>query len=246
MLKNDRGFASIYCLFAVGLFSMMLVTTSFVRFAFESKTDFRYFCFQDLKDAQKHLVDGETALLKLNPLATTLRLQLKILYISLAAAVASENVPLVIQIQKTIQQTKQEQRALDTRQKWLIRSVQLFAGSKLNLSLMSLRQKQVQQSRIWSALLQISESVTTNTLNPHLSISPDVAGDVAPVYRLDPDFETQQTIKAHWSIWFFAKSEFQRLISTHQNWSFECAVRPEQKSNSIIPQISVQITADRL
>lgn len=242
MLIDSKGFTSIYCLFFLVLFSLLLVTTSFVHFAFESKSDFRYFCFQDLKKTQELLIDGETALMRLNPLATALRLRLKLLYISLAAAVASENVPLAIEIQKFIQETKQEQRALDVRQKWLIQSVQLFARGQLEYSLLSLRQKQFQRSRVWSAILQVNESAGLNTHLPRLFVHPDIAVDTAPTYEFDPDFETQQMLTAQWSILFFARSSFQRLISTHQNWSFECTVRPQQNTNSI----EVQIKADRL
>ena len=242
MLTNKKGFTSIYCLFILVLFSMILLTASFVRFAFESKSDFRYFCYQNLKDTQKLLVDGETALLQLNPIARSIRIRLNFLYISLAAAVASENVLLAIEIQKQIQATKQQQRALDIRQKALIRSAELFARAKLEFSLLTLRQKQIQSSRAWSAILQISESINSNTRSPHMFVHPDVAGDTAPVYYLDPDFETLQMFSALWSIWFFARSSFQGLISTNQNWSFECVARPIQKINSL----SVQIKADRL
>jgi hypothetical protein len=242
MLNSKKGFTSIYCLFTLVLFSMLLMTTSFVRFAFESKTDFRYFCYNDLNLSQQILIDGELKLLQLNPLATSLRMRITLLYASLAAAVASENVPLVIKIQKQIQETKQQQRALDNKQKWIIQMAEQFARAKLELSLALWKKKQILRSHTWNALLGMSESITLNPRFPRLLVTPDSAVDIAPVYRLDPGIETLQIFKANWSIWFFARPNFQRLIKAQQNWSFECVSQPLQNINSL----KVQIKADRL
>ena len=81
----------------------------------------------------------------------------------------------------------------------------------------------------------------TNTLRPQMAVTADNDSDIAPVYKLNPDFENEQRITAFWTLWIFAKPSFQTLVKTNETWSLKCATQPLNR-NRLLPQVK----ADKL
>lgn len=240
-LRDKSGFGSALTLTFLGLFSVILILAAFVRFTVDARSDFRYFCFNNLQMVQKTLLDHESRLIALNPIAQALRLKLKILYVQLAAAVASENAPLIIQISQWITQTKEQQRLLHLQQKTLINFGQSYAQIQLLKSFNDFSIKNRGRSSAWSAILNIQDSIIINSFRPVMAVFPDSSADIAPVYQFDPDFENKQRITAFWKLWFFAKPSFQTLVKTNQMWSLKCDSEPQNQQT-----LKPLVKADRL
>ena len=241
ILKDKSGFGSALTLTFLGLFSTLIIIAAFVRFTVAARADFRYFCFNDLHNVQKNMLDHESRLLALNPLAQSLRFRLQLLKVQFAAAVLSDNIVLAAQISQLIIQTKEQQQVLRFKQQALINFGQSYAQIQLLKSYKNFISKSRQKSAAWSEILNIQDSIALNTFKPLLAVSPDSTTDIAPVYELNPDFENQQRITAFWTLWFFAKPSFQTLVKTNQMWSLKCASEPQNKQ-----QLKPLVKADKL
>lgn len=241
--KDESGFGFILILLFLGLFSTLLFSAGFVRFSFEARSDFRYFCYNDLRNVQKILLESERALLALNPAAHALRIRLRLLYVQLAAATATFNFPLIAQTTQWIMQIQQQQRALRVQQQNIITLGQATARAELAAAYARLIAKNRARSVAWSDVLQIQDGLRLNSFFPNMAVSPDSRIDIAPAYVLNPDFENEQRISAFWTLGFFAKDGFE--IEDHERstpfWSLRCDSQPQSRQ-----ELSPIVKADKL
>ncbi len=242
IIKDTNGFGSPLLLTFLALLSSLLIVAAFVRFSVDSRSDFRFFCYNDLHAVQKILINHEQQLMALNPVAQALRVRIRLLYIQLALAIAAENLPLVAQITKWILQAKEQQRALRLQQQMLISFGTTYARLELTRTYKDLLVKNRTRSQAWSQILQIQDSISMNTFLPVMAVSPDNRADIAPVYKYNPGFENQQRIQATWMFWFFAKPSFQTLIPADYNWRLQCSIEPKNQPQGLLPTVK----ADKL
>lgn len=239
---KNNGFVSFFALNIILLFSLIFMAISFSIFAFQNKSAFRYFCYSDLKESQQALIDGENSLFALNPLAAALRLKLRNLYIQLMLATISKNWPLVASLQQQIDQIKFQQKNLDLKQKEIIFVAESNSRQILLTAYSRWHQESQQHQSSWSKILKTSKIMRLNTYFPKMALDPRPPEENAPEYFLNPHAELIQKIEAQWSLWFFAKKSFQRLLSTEKNWSFKCLSTVLKQDSEIV----VKIKADRL
>lgn len=240
--KDECGFGFTLTLLFLGLFSILLILTGFVRFSVEARSDFRYFCYNDLRQVQEILLKNELKLLALNPTANALRIRLRLLYAELAAATATLNAPLISQATQMIVQTKNQQRALNNQQQFLIIAGNNEARIRLASAYAQLIDKNRERSLVWSEILQIRNGLRLNSYIPSMAVSPDSRIDNAPAYELNPDFENEQQITAFWTLWFLARPGLEtRENSRPHIWSLRCDSRPQNRT-----QFKTLVKADRL
>ena len=184
-------------------------------------------CINESILIQKNLVRGEETLFKLNPLAVALRLQLRVAYVKLAAAIFAENPALIAAIKLEIDQIKASQLQLDQSQKLIIKTTELNTSLKMIGLQTQLSDISNQISSIWDYYLKTMTTVKITKM-PKLSIVPD-SPDIAPVYELSADHAVRQRLAYQWQHRFQTKTDAQALLNSENEFEMTCGSTAENK-----------------
>jgi hypothetical protein len=194
--KRSRGFAMIGLLaLAPFLLAVFFVAAKMSRFAFEH-TRIQSLCEQNLFQMQDGQAQRLNDLLELNPEALELRLDYERTKFDLGIAEAEQNHVLAGRLTARLIKIRKDRKALDKKQKsYLAEAESLRATQELRLS---------------TALRKNSP----RTKAPRLQVRADKPDDLAPIYKVLPDFPKIQTARSdyHW-----------------QDYRFHCAVTIEPR-----------------
>ncbi len=202
----------------------LATTHALISYTSASKDLYRSQCIQWGLKAQYRLSDITDDILKLNPLSTQLRLQLKILKASLIAAISSGNAALIAQIQSQIQQVQWQQQQLDLQQK------QMMSQAELEISWLGhnyLRETKMALQKFdssWVMLLMIQNHFRILRY-PQLGLQPDSIGGLAPNYELSAQYRQQRIMAFEWQ-------------NKHQLWKKSDNLPNKKQSLRILCEIS--------
>ena len=184
-------------------------------------------CINESIVIQKNMVRGEETLFKLNPLAVALRLQLRVAYVKLTAAIIAENPVLIAAIKLEIDQIKASQLQLDQSQKLIIKTTELNTSLKMRALQAELSHISHQISSVWDYYLKTMTTVKITKM-PKLSIVPD-SPDIAPVYELSSDHAVRQRLAYQWQHRFQTKTDAQALLNSENEFEMTCGSTAENK-----------------
>lgn len=239
-LNSQKGFATALLLVALPALLAGLMFFVFSGFLVKNWMQSLHTCRSELMRTQELASQDLNALMKLNPLAKTLRLRLKLAYIKLAAAIAHYNWGMAAQARLEIAQIQAQQRQLDLTQKALIQMANVKMAMGLYKAYQSLRmQNQINQTRIpWFFSFRIDPRPPSPVL---LAVKPDIP-EVAPVYELKNPFSRSQALSLSW-ISSFASGKGDKMLWIQNRHSKKdyCSVSLEEKGSSF----AVKMIADR-
>jgi hypothetical protein len=228
-IKNKSGFISIQTLFIVLLISSAVFSYGYIAYAQKQKDAFRKSCFYDLVDIQKSLVQSEKKLFLLNPQSTALRLRLQFLYLVLAAAIASENPPLIVKTLIDIKNTEALQQNLDKMQKLIILNAEAQLHAKMLKLSHELNMAGLHEKSIWSYLL-IDYRTYHLKQNVRFAVRPDSAGGTAPNYELQNNYKELQKLSLILHHSFSNNVSVQKYFNTQKTFKYICEVSFKKES----------------
>lgn len=222
--------------FVVGLLALFLFCYGFLSFAIQRQDSFHKTCLTDGLELQKNILQQERLLFALNPLSTAYRIQLYFLYVQLAAN--AEIPPAAAAIIYQINVIKNQQEALDAKQKLIIEtSRQLVRLSLFNL-IQKFKESDLNARQNWQAYLSLlSQLQITHT--PDIAVVPDSLGGTAPNYELKDDYQSLQTLALKWHLSFLSKESAQRYLNSEKRFSRLCQIIPEKRGWSWFTKIKV-------
>lgn len=236
-INSNEGFASILMLTALPVLLAALMFFAYSSFLVKNWMQSLHICRSGLIQTQKEVAVDLEALLRLNPLAQTLRLRLKMAYIKLAAAIASQNWGVAAQARIEISQIKAQQKKLDIAQKLLIQ--------KANLRMKTGSFKVYQELRSQNTFIAqrlpwfFSFSIQAQMPRPNVLAVKSDTPEMAPVYELKNAFERLQALSVSW-ISRFASGEQKDMkwISNKHIRKDSCSITLSSKDNlSFYPQM---------
>ncbi len=196
MKNNQSGFVNILVL------AMLPFLIGVVLFAYSlhgwtsTQTELFYTCrkeqIQTLERIRTHL----NSLLKLNPIAKTLKIQLTTTQALLVAAIAQGNAPAVVALTKQIKIIEMRRKTLDIQQKLLIQT----SNIELNTSTARLYKNLKNIASTKQKALQLFENASASVQWPQLTklqVEPEYP-DVAPSYRPVLYFSDRQKLVQKW------------------------------------------------
>lgn len=220
-LKSNQGFAAILivsllpCLLA-GLF-LVTVLMSFLQIDLELK----HRCRTGGLSGQTAVRPYLTALLALNPLATTLKAQENILLAKLAAAIASGNPPAIAALKVQLAKIRQKRQELDIRQKQLIQQSNVSLARHHSTTHYQIRHRSAEiQNRFFFLNLNL-RALPENA--PRLAVRPD-SSDIAPSYSPEENFETRQALAHRWQYRLTPRGPLAHFLSGSFQFEKACAV----------------------
>lgn len=223
----EDGFVLISFALFLPLLCAFIFATSFVGYLIQHKTQIRSTCLLDARAIQKNLIQNQENLFRLNPLASALRVRLRLAYTELALAIAAENPIWIAEVQAKIFQIKTEQKKLDGLQQTLIQKGNLEALTQT----IDLQQKldNIGQNlgSIWNFYLH---SLTAITLikAPKMAVIRD-SPDLAPIYELALDHQQQQRLVLNWQNRFKTKSSSQSFLKSENDVEWTCSVSAKKE-----------------
>lgn len=228
--KNNSGFFTFHFILFVSLISVLLISYGFIFYAQKQKDLFRKTCYYDLPRIQKQIVQFEKGLFRLNPLSTALRRQLQFLKIQLAAALATQNGPLIAQITLNIKQVEQAQMRLDQTQKIIINAAENSLKSELLTLYQNTVRKSLIEKELWKVLLFSNQEYDLK-LSTEVAVRPDLVGEVAPNYELKTHYEKLQMLNLTLHHHFNNNKQFQTRMNTQQSYRLLCQVSINKKDH---------------
>lgn len=217
-----NGFATISLLLFLPLLCALIFSFGFMNYLIQHKSKIRSTCLTEGRDIQKMLIQYEENLFRLNPLANTLRLRLKLAYVELAIATATKNLPKIAEVQIKISRIKADQKRLDSIQQTLIRAGNL----QLKAEALALKSKLIyigqDMNQIWGVYLRSLTTVHLVQL-PEMAVVRD-SPDLAPVYELHTDHKEKQKLAYKWQNRFKTKSAAQDFLNSETDIELYCSI----------------------
>ena len=212
---------------------------AFLGFAAQMKTQFRSTCTTETIDLQKTIISYEKKLFWLNPVSTTLRLDLIAAKVELGIALASDNATAAAKALEKIEEIKEKQNQLDKAQKALIQAANLYIKTKNAQIIYQLNKNGYDTNKNPSALLT-SFFVVRPTNSPWLAVKPD-KDEIAPNYELVDDYKDRQMVAYKWQLFFFTKADAQNILETRNSFQLECGATADKDEDTW----SVEIKKDK-
>lgn len=193
---NQSGFALVLMTVLIGLTLTLVMSFGSSLIFLRNKMRTVHQCRTQTLEIQKSAQVRIEMLVKLNPLAQSLRIQLGIVQAQIVAATALGNTALLPPLIARRQAIRRQQRILDKTQKGIIKE----ANIRLNIETLnayyqmrSLLERITQEQRAWSAnTFQILPPKI-----PKLAMRPS-DGRIAPTYGPKKDFERKQAVSLFW------------------------------------------------
>ncbi len=229
-LKNQSGSVSVLMLSIVPLVFLIVLCFAFTGYLIQIKSRVRSTCVKQSIEIQKNVILAEKKLFALNPLSTSLRLQLIMANIELAASIVPPNPAAFASATARINSIKYQQQQLDRLQKSIINFAKLKAKAE-TLNLVADLYKHFHESgSIWSFFLTATNLLQVkNHIN--VSVEPDIE-DVAPNYGLTSNYKTSQALVLTWQHRFRTNDQAQKLLSTSNSFDFSCGSSPHKKGDT--------------
>lgn len=196
--SNQKGFVLILFLTILPLIVLALSGLAVTLLYVEAKAESRHLCRQALFQTQKQVGQNLTLLMQLNTTAKSLRVQLRIQQVALAAAGGPET-PMGAAIAARILQIEEQKLILGQQQKALILESELEMRTGSLRSELQVRSSLHQKQMRFAHLIQLSPDQVSSSL-PHLAVRPDDPSDTAPVYELETPFTEKQSLQTFWKI----------------------------------------------
>lgn len=226
MKQSDRGFAMILFLSLLPI----LITGTLIAFALintiQADLAMKYECRHGGIQGQKMVGPLLASLLKLNPRAVQLRAKKAQAIIEISTATISRNPVALSAATKKYLKVLKQQEDLDGLQKQIIKQANLIlhsAREKTKFKLMTTSRSASNIFARFSLLSLVSKSVK-------LAVSPDIS-DIAPIYRLEKDFETAQSLAHEWHFQIKTMAPFSYFIPGTYNYKKACAVTLHKESS---------------
>jgi hypothetical protein len=195
--SNQQGFVLVFFLTLLPVIIIALSLMTVILLHLQTQNDIRHSCRKKLFTAQQSVAQNLSVLMGLNPLARSLRLQLRLAYLKLAVVAANPGAEAAVLAQ--IAKIQQQQIALDEKQKALLTQSEFALRSGQIQSELAVSSAAREKSRYYDRLLYLSLSGVRSRA-VHLAVRPDSPGDIAPIYELEPDFKAKQSLQTFWKV----------------------------------------------
>lgn len=195
--SNQQGFVLVFFLTLLPVIVMALSLMTMILLHLQTQNDVRHSCRKSLFSAQQSTAKNLSVLMSLNPLAQSLRLQLRLAYLKLAVVAANPGAEAAVLAQ--IAKIQQQQIALGEKQKVLITQSEFVLRSGQIQSQLAIGSAVREKARHFHLILHLS-LLNLRSGAVHLAVRPDKPGDIAPVYELEPDFKAQQSLQTFWKV----------------------------------------------
>lgn len=234
MKKTEDGFILILFLSLLPLFiTGMLIIFATIN-TIQNDLAMKYECRQGGLQGQKLSAPLLASLLKLNSRALHLRVRKNQALSEIAAATISKNVVALSTATKKLIQVRKQQEELDGLQKQIIKQANLIlssASSKTRIKLYKI-------ASTGSNILAKFRLINLVSKNTKLAIHPD-SPDLAPIYRLEKDFEVAQALAQEWQFLISTKAPFSYFIPGTFTYKKTCAVTLHKEFSQWHPKIIV-------
>lgn len=228
-LKDQTGSVSVLMLSVVPLVFLIVLCFTFTGYLIQIKSRVRSTCVIQSIEIQKNVILAERTLFALNPLSTSLRLQLIMANLELAASIVPPNPAAFASATTRINSIKYQQQQLDRLQKATINFAKLKAKADTLKLVANLHQHFHESGSVWSHFLTATNSLQVKN---HISISvkPDIE-EVAPNYELTSNYKSTQALVLTWQHLFRTKEQAQKLLNTTNSFDFSCGSSPHKKGD---------------
>ena len=225
--KFNQGFATISLMLFLPLLCLMVFSFGFSGYLIQHKTKIRSTCLTEGRKIQENLVRNEESVLKLNSVASALRLRLNLAYLELAEAEASGNAAWITRALAKIAAIEKQQKQLDSLQKFLIKKAKLEVSIRVASMQNQLNGIDHDTQKIWRFYLNIF-AISMVTHVPEVALVRD-SPDVAPVYELAKDHQSKQSLAFRWQTIFQTKASAQKLLDSENEVGFLCRVSAKKE-----------------
>lgn len=232
MRKTKQGFILILFLSLMPI----LISGTLIVFALintiQSDLAMKYECRNGGLQGQKLAAPLLTSLLKLNSRAVQLRLKKAQALSEISAATMSQNMVALSAATKKYLKVRRQQEELDGLQKQIIKQANLILYSASTKTKVRLSVVATQLNNVLAhvALTRIISKKSK------LAVHPDVP-DLAPIYRLEKDFEMAQSLAHEWHFAITTKPPFSYFIPGTFAYQKACAVTLQKEFAKWQPKI---------
>ena len=205
-----------------------MLTQGYVLLAGTLKDQFRQTCLVEAVNIERHLINAEQKLFKMNAVSTALRIEIVALQAGIATALATFNAPLAAQLTRQLHTAYKQQDMLDSAQKALIRFADLRAKAEYFRLFTKNNAELYQRTSAWSQFL-LSFSLMRPTTPPRLSVKPDSIGGKGPNYELESNYKTTQRVELFWNSFLMNLKTALLDNSSAIRYSMRCQIEAHEK-----------------
>lgn len=230
--KNQKGFAIVLCLALLPcLIAGLLFVFVLINFM-KNDLGLKHQCRIQGEAGQKSVKPLLIQLLSLNPKAQLLKSEYLQAKTAQKLAIAAKNVPEIQRLEIVIQKIQLQRHTLDKQQKRILSQANLLLYRNHSTTALGLRRMGASNSTVLltSTLQQIHGRA------PDLAVLPE-SPDIAPIYKLKPDFENQQSLAHEWQYRITVRPPFSNFIKGDFSFKKACAVTLVKDGSTWIPKI---------
>lgn len=227
LVNSQSGFITIAFVVMAPLFLVLLLGTAWILWFLNQKHKLDNICYQHVLDSQTLLIEGNQRLLNLNPRASLLIMEKRALNHTIqfgpppAKAVAIARKAIVV-----AQQTQ-----LKAQQQGILKLAAFRSRAELQKLKLAMQSEAHKLSRFWRTQDHGRPTVTIHWKPSQTRVR---IPDIAPVYKLSPQYERQQVHFVRWRIpihrilprWLsqivWSEARFEK------NWYGQCESHPHQ------------------
>jgi hypothetical protein len=225
-LKNQNGFVAVLALSFLPLLISGGLALLISFFLTQNWMQSLHICRTELLKTQASVGLDIEKLKSLNLRARTLRALLTTTKVSLAAAVAAVNPPLIAELTAQIRQIRLQQKTLDLEQKLIIN----IAQKRMEEGILTVQKKLTEQGRIAEKRSPVFFRFSISHIQlaaANLAVRPD-SPTWAPVYELLEPFSLQQTLHVSWRSSFEMKGKLKQWLKNYHIKKDSCAATLQQ------------------
>ncbi len=232
MKKTEEGFVLILFLSLLPVFiTGMLIIMASIN-TIQNDLAMKYECRQGGLEGQRLSAPLLASLLKLNSRAVHLRMRRNQALSEIAAATLSKNALALSTATKKLIKVRKQQEELDGLQKQIIKQANLILNSASTKTNLKLYKTASSLSNIF-AKFRLTTLISKKT---KLAIYPDLP-DLAPIYRLEKDFEVAQSLAHEWQFLITTQPPFSYFIPGTFTYKKTCAVTLHKEFSQWHPKV---------
>lgn len=223
----------------IPVFFMLGLTFALSGYFIQLKSRVRKTCIEESIEIQKNIIKSEQRLFKMNPLSTTLRIELLAAQADLALQTYMENPVGIAHANYLINSIKSQQESLDLLQKGIIKAAEVYTQIQTQLMLSNLYKHVNEMGLIWKFYLFVTNSIHLSQA-PEFAVRPDIE-ETAPNYELKDDYKSRQQLVLFWHHHYQTSASAEHFIKTETNYEFSCGSGPNYKGG----KWSIEIKGDK-
>lgn len=224
---NNKGFAALMILSLLpALVGGLLIVTTLMGFM-QWDLALKHTCRVGGLEGQNAVKSHLTSLLKLNPLAQSLKIQEIAAQVKLKAALSSGQPVAIAAAMNRLSKIQGKRRELDIRQKQLIQQSNLVLQRNHLQTRIELSKKSQELLKTLT-FLKVSIRMPPEK-SPKLAVRPDFP-DVAPTYSPEQNFEVRQALAHRWQYRLSLREPLRKFLNADFGFEKACAVTLTQEN----------------